>query len=559
MRLSTLAALFLLLPVIAFAAPSHDSGNSSKSCQSLSKSLLHSLQTDDFKMVITHFDPGMKKAATPDVLRRMWKKKQQKFGAFEKTGKAKTARHGEGVNVYTRLQFAHGRRMMNISCNAKHQIQGLFFDPAKTKMSPNELDAYTGKYRLAPNFVIKIFRRGDQLYAQATGQSSVQLYPTAKDEFFAKVGNIRISFQRGASGRVDKLVLHQHGDHQAPLVTTSSSAKTTPPETTSASPAMAPPETTAWIGKAAVGAKTLPITVQRSGFALKGVLDIPSGKGPFGVVDIIPGSGPVNINGNGHDSHAGIAYSPYKKLAAAMVKGGWAVARVAKRYMSPSTGDANHYVFSDQVADNLAIVEALRKNPHVNPNRIVVAGHSLGGLLAPKLANETQLAGLILLEAPGENMKKILDAQSVQMAQNAGASATAIAAIKQDQIRAYAELKKAKPGQAVTIQFSKGKKTFPANQVALFKSWFAEDVLATARKVKIPVLVVQGGMDFNVPPGNSKRLVKAIPDAKLLYLPQMGHALDIAHCRCVKQLDTGKDAKLAPGLTDGIIQWLKRL
>src|SRR5699024_3313465 len=104
------------------------------------------------------------------------------------------------------------------------------------------------------------------------------------------------------------------------------------------------------------------------------------------------GSGSVDINGNAGP----IRYNPYKKLAAALVRDGWAVARIAKRGMPPSSGNGNAMVFNDQVADNLAIVEALRKNPHVNPKRIVVAGHSIGGLIAPKLASETKLAGLIL-------------------------------------------------------------------------------------------------------------------------------------------------------------------
>ncbi|MGH8428554.1 MAG: alpha/beta hydrolase family protein, partial [Gammaproteobacteria bacterium] len=93
----------------------------------------------------------------------------------------------------------------------------------------------------------------------------------------------------------------------------------------------------------------------------------------------------------------------------------------------------------------------------------------------------------------------------------------------------------------------------------LVKSWYAEKPLATAREVKIPVLVVQGGMDFNVPPGNGKRLVAVLPRGTLLYLPKMGHALDIATCGCVKQLDTGKDAVLAPDLAPGIVHWLHSL
>lgn len=58
-------------------------------------------------------------------------------------------------------------------------------------------------------------------------------------------------------------------------------------------------------------------------------------------------------------------------------------------------------------------------------------------------------------------------------------------------------------------------------------------------------------------PGNGTRLVNALPQGKLLYLPKMGHALHVASCRCMKQLDTGKDATRVPGLAAGIIDWLR--
>lgn len=406
-------------------------------------------------------------------------------------------------------------------------------------LSPQALEAYAGRYRLAPGFVLKIFRRGDRLYAQATNQGAAPIYQGKKDEFHYKIVDAQISFTRNATGMITGLVLHQNGDHPAPRIT--SSAHT----------AQAPAGGSTWIATASVGAKTLPITVRRNSFALKGVLDLPAGKGPFPVVDLIPGSGPVTLNGN----DGPIAYSPYKKLAAALVKADWAVARIAKRGMAPSNGNGNQIVFSDQVADNLAIVESLRKNPHVNPKLIVVAGHSIGGLIAPQLATETRIAGLILLEAPGESMAKITTAQVMEINRQAGANATQLKAIAQKQAQFYNLIAKTPPGQ--TIQFDT--KTIPANTVQLLKSWYAQKPLATASKVKVPVLVVQGGMDFNVPPGNGKRLVNALSNGTLLYLPQMGHVLDVASCRCVKQLDTGKDATLAPGLTGDIVRWLKQL
>lgn len=310
-----------------------------------------------------------------------------------------------------------------------------------------------------------------------------------------------------------------------------------------------------WLSEAAAGGKALPISVQRKGFTLNGILDLPPGKGPFGVVDIIPGSGPVTLNGN----DGGIQYSSYRKLAAALVKAGWAVARVAKRGMPPWTGNGNDIVFADQVDDNLAVVEVLRKNPHIDSHEIVVAGHSIGGLIAPKLATETSVAGLILLEAPGESMTKIIITQAAESAKKAGASASKIAALKDNLKQLYSRVVKAPPGQTVSSGKKKTVFSESASLVQLYKSWFAQKPLATAHKVKTPALVVQGGLDFNIPPGNGKRLVGALPYGKLLYLPKMGHALDVAPCRCVKQLDTGRHTKLAPGLATGIIHWLQML
>lgn len=458
----TVFVLLALLPSFAFAASPQDSQKAvSDSCLTLSENFFQDLQKGNFAAATAHFDNKMKALSGAQKLKQLWQQTlPQQVGSFERAATPKVVHQGDQIGIVTPLKFGNGWVNMFVSCNAKQQIEGLFFRPG-----------------------------------------------------------------------------------------------TAPPAATSQAPASA----TAWISSAAVSAKTLPITVQRKGFVLKGVLDLPSGKGPFPVVDFIPGSGPVNINGNGHSSHGDIAYSPYKKLAAALVKSGWAVARVAKRGLPPSSGDGNKMIFGDQVADNLAIVEVLRKNPHINPHRIVALGHSLGGLIAPKLATKIQLAGLILLEAPGESMKEIFNAQAIEMAQHAGASATTIRSISKEQEKAYRLIDRAQPGQAVTIQFKKGKRTFSADEVALFRSWLAQKPLATASKVKIPVLVVQGGLDFNVPPGNGKRLVKALPNGKLLYLPKMGHALDVASCRCLKQLDTGRHATLAPGLTEGIVRWLKQL
>jgi len=82
-------------------------------------------------------------------------------------------------------------------------------------MSAQQLDEYVGGYELRPGFVITLFRNGDQLMAQATGQGAFPVFPSARDEFFANVAEISLSFKRDDKGKLDSLVLHQNGDHPA--------------------------------------------------------------------------------------------------------------------------------------------------------------------------------------------------------------------------------------------------------------------------------------------------------------------------------------------------------
>ena len=78
------------------------------------------------------------------------------------------------------------------------------------------LDEYVGVYKLADNFLLKVYRTSGRFYAQATGQDPISIFPSAPNEFFARVAGISMTFKRDAEGVVDGLVLHQNGEHAAP-------------------------------------------------------------------------------------------------------------------------------------------------------------------------------------------------------------------------------------------------------------------------------------------------------------------------------------------------------
>ncbi len=77
------------------------------------------------------------------------------------------------------------------------------------------LDGYVGRYQMAPNFILSITRDDGRMYAQATGQGAFQIFPESEKEFFAKVADIRISFNTDAGGRATALVVHQGGQDTA--------------------------------------------------------------------------------------------------------------------------------------------------------------------------------------------------------------------------------------------------------------------------------------------------------------------------------------------------------
>jgi len=76
---------------------------------------------------------------------------------------------------------------------------------------PSILNQYVGKYKLQPGFVLEVTTKGNQLYAQATGQPIAELFAETDTSFFLKVVAASIDFNKGDDGDVTSLTLHQGG------------------------------------------------------------------------------------------------------------------------------------------------------------------------------------------------------------------------------------------------------------------------------------------------------------------------------------------------------------
>jgi len=78
-------------------------------------------------------------------------------------------------------------------------------------LATSAFDQYVGVYTIAPGITMKISRDGEKFLTQVTGQSLVEIFAEAEDQFFAVVVDAQIRFERGADGKVDRLVITQGG------------------------------------------------------------------------------------------------------------------------------------------------------------------------------------------------------------------------------------------------------------------------------------------------------------------------------------------------------------
>ena len=73
------------------------------------------------------------------------------------------------------------------------------------------LASYVGQYALAPAFILTVSKEGDQLSAQATGQSALPIYPESATSFFYKLVDAQLVFQTDENGNVVSVTLFQGG------------------------------------------------------------------------------------------------------------------------------------------------------------------------------------------------------------------------------------------------------------------------------------------------------------------------------------------------------------
>ncbi|WP_156968837.1 alpha/beta hydrolase family protein [Arenimonas metalli] len=221
---------------------------------------------------------------------------------------------------------------------------------------------------------------------------------------------------------------------------------------------------------------------------LPGVLTLPAGTGPFPAVVLVHGSGLVD-----RDASIG-PNKPFRDLANGLAHLGIASLRYDKRPLAQRRSLGPQSNADDaSVNDAVAAVALLARQPGIDRGRLFIAGHSLGGLLAPRIAARAPDAdGLVMLSALARPFHHAIAAQVRYLAEADGA----VTELEQVSV-AHAERQR----DEIDAMLAGGPEpTDPMLRIppAYWRHLGRYDAQQTARALPLPMLFIQGGRDYQV-------------------------------------------------------------
>lgn len=254
-------------------------------------------------------------------------------------------------------------------------------------------------------------------------------------------------------------------------------------------------------------------------YRLPAELKLPAGAGPFPAVVLVHGSGP-----NDRDETIG-PNKPFRDIAEGLAARGIASLRYDKRtkvYGAKLPKDIT--VREETIDDAVSAVALLRKTAKIDGKKIFVIGHSLGAFVAPRIgAADPAIAGLVLLAGNTRTLDAVID----------------------DQIRYLG----ASPEDGARL-----KKAMPE---AYWKDLAAYNPVATARALRMPMLILQGERDYQVTMEDFKGwealrgprvTLKSYPALNHLFQPGVGKA---------KPAEYGVAKPFDASVLDDIAAWIR--
>ena len=303
------------------------------------------------------------------------------------------------------------------------------------------------------------------------------------------------------------------------------------------------------------------ITLGNGEWALSGTLTIPNGDGTFPVVILVHGSGPQD-----RDETIG-PNKPFRDIAWGLASQGIATLRYEKRTKEHSQKMVSIKddltVKEETIDDVLIAVSMLRETEGIDENKIFVLGHSLGGMLIPRIGildnirldSVSPIAGFIIMAGATRPLEDITLEQIMYIYSLDDTNPEE----KEIQLE---ELKK----QIIKVKDPELSLDTPAKDL-LFgispKYWLdlrGYEPAETIKEVKQPILILQGERDYQVTMVDFQNWKDALSDRENVifksYL-KLNHIFNTGEGQCTpsEYLVAGYVEK---SVIDDIANWIKK-
>ena len=260
---------------------------------------------------------------------------------------------------------------------------------------------------------------------------------------------------------------------------------------------------------------------------LPGILTMPKGDGPFPAVVLIQGSGASDKD------EAVMGLRPFRDIAEGLAEQGIAVYRFDKRtyvYGAAMADNRRITLMDESIDDAVNAVQLLAKQEKIDPERIFVLGHSLGGNAIPAIARELKKqpadsCGFIMMAASPRPLEELAREQNeflyTLMPEETEEQKAEKEAYLAEIEKTFSDLDKLKDLDSLTDDDT---------VLGIWKSywkWLADyDILQAAKEITQPVLLLQGEEDYQVTMEDFSIWQEALGDKenwKLISYPGLVH------------------------------------
>lgn len=294
------------------------------------------------------------------------------------------------------------------------------------------------------------------------------------------------------------------------------------------------------------------VTIGEGKWELPGTLTLPNSQGPFPAIVLVHGSGP-----NDRDQTIG-PNKPFKDLAWGLANKGIAVLRYDKRTMIYGQELANEgdlTVNEEAVEDALLAVELLEDIDNIDTSEIYVLGHSLGGMLAPRIADGNKnINGLIIMAGTTRALEDLYLMQIKYIAQLDGE----ISNEESVQIDLVTE-------QVANIKDPSLSKDTPSSKLLGIPASYWLDLRGydpgeIAKSLSIPILILQGEADYQVTMEDFqlwKETLEHQNNVELKSYPRLNHLFIEGDIQSRPE-DYEKAGNVSEEVINNIANWIKK-